>query len=144
MKRVMHFVISVLALIWLATVMAAGYGIRTIWIHELTRAAKRAEEHHESIRALHEFYRHALEQIGNTVHYGQPTRIAPETHLVADAELALRHAVHEDTLTNGMTALRREYDAMGQHPSDDELRDEVESLILGHTPTNLGVRDGAR
>lgn len=140
----MNFALGILAGIWLVTVAAAGYGIRVIWERELIAAAKRAEEHHATIQRLHEFYREALKQIGNTVHLGTPTPPKAEIATIADAELTMRGAIHEDVINNGMTHLRREYEAAGLHPSDDELREEVESLVLGHdTSARLYVRDGA-
>lgn len=140
----MNFIVATLAFMWLVTVAAAGYGIRVIWERELRKDLARAEEHHQTIQRLHEFYREALKQIGNTVHLGTPTPMKPEIATVADAELSMRGAIHEDVINNGMTHLRREYEAMGQHPSDDDLRAEVESLVLGHdTSARLYVRDGA-
>ncbi len=153
MGRVGEILAGVFGVLWVATLILGAAVVRTIWLRELAAAERHAEERHawvkeahereqSAIGALHEFYRKALEQVTNSLNYGSPVKPEAVTTEPKDAELDLRAAIAESTIVNGMNALRREYEAIGMHPTDDDLREEVTSLMAEAMPERaLLVRD---
>lgn len=90
-----------------------------------------ATAHAAEIAALHDFYRTALQQVGNTVQFGTPTPEKAEIDFEPTPEMQLGRAIQEDTIARGIEALRQEYDAAGIRITDEELRAEVVAIATG-------------
>lgn len=90
-----------------------------------------AEAHAKETAALHEFYRSALQAIGNTAQYGTPTPTPASVDQEPSPEQALARAIDEDVVARGVEALRQEFASQGIAITDQELRDQVLAIILG-------------
>jgi len=124
-------VLGVFFAIWVITIgvlSAACYGL---WRRELIADARRFTEH----QRLHDFYREALKQIGATVTFGTPTPSPAVVTESSDPERDLRARISDETMAEGVRALRRDYEAMGvKPPTDEELMAEVRSIVAGFSP----------
>jgi phosphoglycerate-specific signal transduction histidine kinase len=131
----MNLFISVLFAMWVITLIVAAAAVRTIWLRELGAAARNAEQHHREIEHLHQFYEKALEAIGHTMSYGQPTLQPAVVTEQPDAETHLRRTISEQTIQRGMADLKSGYEAAGLNNIPEErLRDEVLQLMSGISP----------
>lgn len=88
--------------------------------------------HAAEIERMNAIHMVALERLANMVQFGAPTKTEgvisnPEP----DAETRVINAITEDTIAAGVRDLKREYDERGIPVSEEELRDEVRSMIMG-------------
>jgi hypothetical protein len=102
----------------------------------LMRALDREEHAHaRETERLHAQYAVVLERLSNVIQYGTPTpREAVVQDAEPDAEMTVRQRVREETIESGVREMRAAYDAMGLKLSDDEIREEVISMLGGLSP----------
>lgn len=117
------------------------------------------EHHREEVTRLAGVYAEMLKTVaGSTqeairlVTTGLVQPVAPEiAEREVDPQTRVARRVAEDTVERGMAELRAAYRSMGQSPTDEELREEVELLLLSGTmpdyprePQRDGVPEAAR
>jgi hypothetical protein len=131
----------IVLLVWsvLATIVASVASVLLVYSKKLAdQERERWIEQREDDRLS---YRAQVVALGNIMQYGTAV---PKEAIVSeaepDAELRAQRRVDAETLQRGIEAMKQEYANKGMHVSDEEIRDEVESMMLGIAPRPQDVR----
>lgn len=122
-------------LVWavVATIVAAGAVMLAV-----AASVVRGQEHTMHAREIERIEKHhvlVLERLSNMMAYGTPIpREAVVSDPEPDAETVVRRNVREDQIKQGVLVLSREYERMGLKVSEEDVREEVLSMLGGISP----------
>ena len=127
------------AIVWLATVGAAGLLVRYL----VLRLDRTKDDQVTEITRLHALYATVIEQAVNAVQYGsprpQPARVEDRE---PDAEVSMRTAITENMISRGVERLRLAYAESGQfNVPDNQLRAEVQQMLMGTFDADQWARE---